>query len=93
MAVLGYLAKLKRGLGQAFGAHFLHDFSLKCSLFDSLSMGKVSVSHLISYSRFLKGYQLVKNKNLIKNSGHKLWDFIVVMSATLSKTLSEFSSL
>ena len=27
MAVLGYLSKLKRGLGLAFGAHFLHDFS------------------------------------------------------------------
>ena len=26
MAVLGYLAKLKSGLGLAFGAHFLHDF-------------------------------------------------------------------
>ena len=28
MALLGYLAKLKRDLGLAFGAHFLHDFSL-----------------------------------------------------------------
>ena len=27
MAVLGYLAKLKRDLGVAFGAHFLQDFS------------------------------------------------------------------
>ena len=26
MDVLDYLAKLKRGLGLAFGAHFLHDF-------------------------------------------------------------------
>ena len=26
MAVLGYLAKLKRDTGLAFGAHFLHDF-------------------------------------------------------------------
>ena len=32
MAVLGYLAKLKRGLGLAFGAHFLHDFSIKMFL-------------------------------------------------------------
>ena len=32
MAVLGYLAKLKRCLGLAFGAHFLHDFSIKCSI-------------------------------------------------------------
>ena len=29
MAVLGYLAKLKRGLELAFGAYFLHDFSIK----------------------------------------------------------------
>ena len=32
MAVLGYLAKLERGLGRAFGAHFLHGFSLKMFL-------------------------------------------------------------
>ena len=25
-SVLGYLAKLKRGLGLTFGTHFLHDF-------------------------------------------------------------------
>ena len=29
MPVLGYLAKLKRGLGLAFGAYFLHGFSVK----------------------------------------------------------------
>ena len=29
MSVLGYLAKLKRDLGLTFGAHFLHDFSIK----------------------------------------------------------------
>ena len=29
MAVLDYLAKLKSGLGLAFGANFLHDFSIK----------------------------------------------------------------
>ena len=32
MAVLGYLAKLKRGLGLAFGEHFLHEFSIKMFL-------------------------------------------------------------
>ena len=32
MAVLDYLAKLKRGLGLAFGAHFLHDFFIKMFL-------------------------------------------------------------
>ena len=32
MAVLGYLAELKRDLGQAFSAHFLHDFVMKMFL-------------------------------------------------------------
>ena len=40
MAVWGYLAKLKRGLGLAFDAHFPHDFSKKCSAFSTLSMNK-----------------------------------------------------
>ena len=52
MAVSNYLAKLKRGLGLAFGAHFMHDFSLKMSLFNSLSMDKVSMLHLLSFSRY-----------------------------------------
>ena len=29
MAALGYLAKLKTGLGLPIGAHFLHGFSVK----------------------------------------------------------------
>ena len=29
MAVLGYLAKLEKGLGLSFQAHFLHDFPIK----------------------------------------------------------------
>ena len=29
MTVLGYLAKFKRDLDQAFGAYFWHDFSIK----------------------------------------------------------------
>ena len=33
MAVLGYLAKLKRSLRLAFGAHFLHDFSIRNVLY------------------------------------------------------------
>ena len=32
MAVSGYLPELKRGQGLAFGAHFLHDFSMKMFL-------------------------------------------------------------
>ena len=33
MAVLGYLPKLKRGLGLAFGAYFPHDFFHKNILY------------------------------------------------------------
>ena len=131
MAALGYLARLKRGLGLAFGTHLLHDFSLKMfliwycingqscptlflsqdikqtgllsSYFDIINfkifLGSTSKAmadrgkkredentkiwiprerkelfrwnkkHL---SQYLKGYHLVKNKNLIKNCGHKL---------------------
>ena len=32
MFVFGYLAKSKRGLGLAFGAHVLHDFFIKMFL-------------------------------------------------------------
>ena len=46
MTVLDYLAKLKSGLGLAFDTHFLHDFSIEKFLFNSLSMDKVSMSHL-----------------------------------------------
>ena len=57
MAVLGYLPKLKGGLGQAFGAHFLHDFSI-CFLFNTLSTGKVSMSYLFSFPRYQKNVLL-----------------------------------
>ena len=46
MAVLGYLPKVKSGLGLAFGAYFLHGFLYKCSLFNTLSIDEVSMSYL-----------------------------------------------
>ena len=49
MAVLGYLAKLKRGLGLAFEAHFLHGFSINVPYL-------VAMSHLISFSRYQTKY-------------------------------------
>ena len=52
MAALGYLAKLNRDLGLAFVAHLLHDFSVKKFLINTLSMDKVSMLHLISFSRY-----------------------------------------
>ena len=56
MAVLGYLPKLKRGLGLAFGAYFLHDFPWKCSLFNTLLMDKISMSYLLSLTRYQTKY-------------------------------------
>ena len=52
MAALGYLSKLKRDLGLAFWAHFLHDFSLQMFRFNTLSMEKVSMSYVFSFSRY-----------------------------------------
>ena len=52
MAVLGYLPELTRIQELAFDAHFLCDFPKKCSLFNSLSIDKVSMSHRISFSRY-----------------------------------------
>ena len=52
MVVLGYLEKLENGLGLAFGTHFLHDFYIKMFGFNTLSMDKASMSHLISFSRY-----------------------------------------
>ena len=42
--------KLKRGLGLAFGGYFLHNFSKKnCSLFNTLSMDKVSLLYFFPF--------------------------------------------
>ena len=51
MSVLGYLAKLKRGPGLTFGARFLHYFFHKNVPY-LISVAKVSMSHLISFSRY-----------------------------------------
>ena len=132
MAVLGYLAKLKKGLGLAFCAHFLHNFFCKNALylifyqwtkfqFHTFFLSQDIKQNVIKFlfrqlmtlytllfflgqplkywltgeergedentkiwisqerkelfrwnkkhlSKFLKGYHLVKNKNLIENS-------------------------
>ena len=51
MAAVDYIAKLKRSLGLAFGKHFLHDFYIKCSLFNALSMDKVLMQGGHSFSK------------------------------------------
>ena len=135
IAVLVYIAKLKRGLALAVDAHFLHDFSIKMFLIwysyngqssnvtpyflrkiskcvIRLLLPQLMMSWILRFfldqplkewltgrkrgkdkntktwisrerkdlfrgnkkhfSNFLKGYHLAKNKNLIKNSKHKL---------------------
>ena len=52
MAVLGHLSKLKGSLELAFGAYFWHDFSLKCFLFNTLSIDKVSMLYHFPFSRY-----------------------------------------
>ena len=40
------------GLRIVSGAHFLHDFPIKYSLFNTLSIDKVSMSYLFSFLRY-----------------------------------------
>ena len=64
MAALGY-TKLKRGLGLAFGAYFLHVFAYKCSFTNTILVDKVAISYLFCFLR----YQI---KQVIKFSFRKL---------------------
>ena len=43
---------LNMSLELVFDAHFLHDFSIICSLFNTLPKDKVSMSYLFSFSRY-----------------------------------------
>ena len=63
MAVLVYFPKLKTGLGLAFGAHFLHGFFIQYPLSNNMSVDKISVSYLFSFSR----YQIKRGKFLLNN--------------------------
>ena len=52
MAALGYLPKLKGGLGLTFGGNFLHGFSKKMFLFNTILTGKMSMSYLFFFPRY-----------------------------------------
>ena len=57
MAVLGYLSKLKRGLGLAFGAHFLHNFSIKNIFYLILyQWTKFQCENLFYFLRYLSSH-------------------------------------
>ena len=59
MVVLGYLAKLKRGLGLAFGAPSLHDFSKKNVPYLILYQWTKFQCHTLSLSQDIKQNMLL----------------------------------
>ena len=78
MAVLGYLAKLKKGLGLPFGAYFLHDFSVKMFLIYVSTNGQsfkvapfflsqdIKQNMLCSYNMKFENLRLITQKPLLK---------------------------
>ena len=52
MVVLGYIAKLKRGVGIDFGAYFLHDCLMNIFLILHSINRKVWMMHFIFFSRY-----------------------------------------
>ena len=61
MAVLGYLTKLKRGLGLAFGAYFLHNFSIKNVLYLILYQLTKIQCHTLFLSQDIKQNMLLRS--------------------------------
>ena len=53
MAALGYLPKLKKGLRLAFGAHLLHDFSIKMFLINTQRFDTKFQCHPFSFLKIL----------------------------------------
>ena len=70
MAVLGYLPKLKKDLGLAFGVHFLHDFPITM-LFNTLLMDKISILYLFSFPIYQTKCEPVDNKLIYLGSTSK----------------------
>ena len=60
VAVLGYVPKLKRGMGLAFDAH-LYYFSINHSLFKTLSIDKVSTSRQNFFPSYIKQDMLLSS--------------------------------
>ena len=59
MSILDYLAKIKRSLGLAFGAHFLHDFSIKNVPYLILNHWKKFQYHTLFPSQVMKQNKLL----------------------------------
>ena len=72
MVVLDYLAKLKRGLGLAFGTHFVHHFSIKMFIFLQITYTyfphlKITVQAVLVFPLRLRGLCVTRtNKTVIQ---------------------------
>ena len=82
MAVLGYLPKLKGGLGLAFGAHFLHDFSIKmCFIqyyinrqsFNVIPLFLPKISHKMYYKFLFSQLMMSQTIRLMLDQPPKQW--------------------
>ena len=73
MAILGYLAKLKRGLGRAFGAHFLDDFSVKMLL--------------IQFS--INGQNFSVTPYFFLKVSNKMWSYFKIFLGLTSKAVAD----
>ena len=94
MAVLGYLSKLRRGLGLAFGAHFLHDFSEKMFLIWHYLWRKFQcytffpsqdIKQNVLLGCYLDNWWCHKLKIYLQSSfkgATKLWTEVIFVSAT-----------
>ena len=74
MSVLGFLAKLKRGLRLTFGEHFLHDFFHKNVQYLILYQWPKFQCHTLILSEYIKQNMLLSSY-LDKWWGHKLLRF------------------
>ena len=84
MVVLSYLPKLKRGPGLAFGVRFYMISPQRCSLLNTLSVDKIPVLFLLSFSRHQTKCVI---KCLFKQLMiHKLQDFFQSSSKAIADT-------
>ena len=82
-AVLGYLPKLKKGLGLAFGIHFLHDssiimffveYSINWQSFNVNFFPPQKIKQNVSLSSYLHNYDAIKFKIYLRSSSKAMAD-------------------
>ena len=83
MDVLGYLPKLKTVRDSLFMLIFCMIYHKKCSLFNFLSIGRVSVSYLFSFSRYYQT-KCVKLSSYLAS----WWHHFIICLWTSAKTIA-----